>query len=63
MISKYDLSNKTFAGLSDITRHARITHENHRHECGIRHQLFTRQYILTKHKKLHAKVIINSNIE
>ena len=61
MVSKCDLCNKTVKSSSELGRHVRIVHENHRHECGICHKLFTRKYTLTKHKKLHDKVI-NSNI-
>ena len=61
MVSKCDLCNKSFARQKELGRHVRIVHENQRHECGICHQLFTRKYTLTKHKKLHDKVI-NGNI-
>ena len=62
MAAEFHLCYKIFARQSELRRHARITHENHIHECGIGHKLFKRQYRLTKHKELHAKVIINSNI-
>ena len=58
MVSKCDLCNKTFKRSCELGRHVRSVHENQRHECGICHKLFTRQYTLTKHEKLHTRVII-----
>ena len=58
MVSKCDLCNKTVKSSSELGRHVRSVHENQRHECGIYHKLFTRQYTLTKHEKLHTRLII-----
>ena len=58
MVSKCDLCNRPFKRPSQLGRHVRIVHENQRHECGICHKLFTRQYKLTKHEKLHTRVFI-----
>ena len=58
MVSKCDLSNKTFKVPSQLGRHVRIVHKNQRHKCCVCMKLFSKKYKLTKHEKLHVKVII-----
>ena len=54
MVSKCDLCNKTVKSSNELGRHVRSVHEYQRHEYGIWHKLFTRQYRLIKHDKLHT---------
>ena len=58
MVSKCNLCNKIFKRSCELGRDVRSVHENQRHECGICRKLFTRQYTLTMHEKLHTRVII-----
>ena len=60
MVSKCDLCDKTLKK-RELGRHVRSVHEKQRHQCLFCMKLFTRKYTLTKHEKLHGKVI-NSNI-
>ena len=55
------LCGKIFAQLRPMKRHVRVEHEGKRHECSICHKQFTRLYNLTKHKKLHSKVVCKYN--
>ena len=43
----------------ELGRHVRSVHEKQRHKCSVCMKLlFTRKYTLTKHDKLHTRVII-----